>query len=171
MNLLQMNLLLIILLILLICNVVEGYKKGMVRSIISLVSLIALCIVAVLIGNGLKSYTDGEMVNVVIMVLLLCLLGIVQHLLNVVFFSAKAISKLPVIHSLDKILGIVVGVLETVLLLWTVYTFIMNLDLGMIENMVMEYTRDSNILTWFYEHNELAHWVEQLGVQLSDIVK
>lgn len=167
MDLLQMNLLLIIFIILLICNMVEGYKKGMVRSIISLISLIALCIVAALISNGLRSYTAGEMANVVVMVLLLCLLGIAQHLLNVVFFSAKAISKLPVIHSLDKVLGIAVGAMETVLILWTVYTFVMMLDLGMVEKMIVEYTSESPVLAWFYKHNELAHWVEQLGIQFN----
>lgn len=166
MNLLQMNLLLIILIVLLICNMVGGYKKGMVRSIISLVSLIVLCIVVALISNGLRSYADGEMVNVVIMVLLLCLLGIAQHLLGAVFFSAKAITKLPIVHSLDKLLGIVVGILETVLILWTIYTLIMILNIGMVGDMILEYTRESSILTWFYEHNELAHWVEQLSTQL-----
>lgn len=167
MDLTQINLVLIVLIILMICNMVEGYKKGMIRSIISLVSLVVTCIVIALIANGLNSYTDGEIVNVVIAVLLLCLLGIVQHLLNVVFFSAKAISKLPIVHSVDKLLGIVVGILETVLILWTIYTFVMMMNLGMIENMIVEYTSESKILTWFYEHNELAHWVEQLGAQFN----
>lgn len=167
MDLIQMNFLLIIFAVLMICNMVEGYKKGMVRSIISLVSLIVLCIVAALISNGLRSYTKGEMGNVVIMVLLLCVLGIAHHLLGVVFFSAKMISKLPIVHLADKLLGIVVGILETVLILWTIYTFIMILDTGMIGGMILEYTRDNSILTWFYEHNELAHLIQQFGAQFD----
>lgn len=162
-----MNILLIIMGIILICNMVDGYKKGMVRSVISFVSLIVLCIVAALIGNGLQSYFDGEFLNVVIMVFLLCILGIVHHLLGVVFFSAKMISKLPIVHSLDKLLGVVVGVLETVLIIWTIYTFIMMLNMGMIGQQLLEYTRESSILTWFYEHNHLAYWVERLGAQFN----
>lgn len=162
-----MNILLIIMGIILICNMVDGYKKGMVRSVISFVSLIVLCIVAALIGNGLQSYFDGEFLNVVIMVFLLCILGIVHHLLGVVFFSAKMISKLPIVHSLDKLLGVVVGVLETVLIIWTIYTFVMMLNMGMIGQQLLEYTRESSILTWFYEHNHLAYWVERLGAQFN----
>lgn len=161
-----MNLMLIIVLVLLICNVVRGYKNGMVRSIISLVSLIVLCAVAALICNGLQSYFDGEIINVIVLVLLLCVLGIVQHLLGVVFFSAKMIAKLPVVHFADKVLGIVVGILETILILWTIYTLIMILHLGMVGTYIVEYTADSRILTWFYEHNYLAHWVETMGAQL-----
>lgn len=161
-----MNLLLLVLLVLLICNVVGGYQKGMVKSIISLVSLVALCVVAALITVGLQSYNKGEIINVVIAVLLLCLLGIVQHLLNMVFFSAKMISKLPVVHSLDKLLGIVVGILETVFLLWTVYAFIQILDLGIIEKLIVDATAESKILTWFYEHNRLAVWVEGIATKI-----
>lgn len=165
-----MNILLIIVAVLLLFNVVDGYKKGMVKSIISFVSLIILCVVTALIGNGLQSYFDGEVLNVVIMVLLLCVLGIVHHLLGIVFFSAKLISKLPIVHSLDKVLGIVVGILETVLIIWTIYTFAMMMDLGMIGTQIVEYTRENSTLTWFYEHNYLAYWVQKLGAQFSTIV-
>lgn len=160
-----MNILLIIVGIVLLCNIVDCYKKGMIKSIISFVSLIVLCIVVALIGNGLQSYLDGEIINVVIMVLLLCILGIVHHLLGVLFVPAKLIAKLPIVKFLDKILGIVVGILETVLILWTIYTFIMILDMGMIGQQLLEYTQNSPILLWFYQNNYLAYWVEQLGAQ------
>lgn len=161
-----MNILLIIVAVLLLCNVVDGYKKGMVRALISFVSLIVLCIVVALVGNGLQSYFNGEFVSVVIMVLLLGVLGIAHHLLGLVFFPAKLVSKLPIIHSVDKLLGIVFGIFETILILWTVYTFAMILDLGLIGEKIIEYTRNNNILTWFYENNYLAGWVQQLGAQL-----
>jgi len=160
-----MNLLLIVVGIVLLCNIVDCYKKGMVRSIISFVSLIVLCIVVALIGNGLQSYFDGEILNVVIMVLLLCIVGIVNHLLGVLFFPAKLITKLPLVKSLDKLLGIVVGILETILILWTIYTLIMILNMGMIGQQLLEYTQGSPILLWFYENNYLAYWVQKLGAQ------
>lgn len=162
-----MNILLIVAGILLLCNIVDCYKKGMVRSIISFISLIVLCIVVALVGNGLKSYFDGEILNVVIMVLLLCVVGIVHHLLGVVFFPAKVITKLPIVKSLDKLLGVLVGVLETILILWTVYTFIIVLNMGMIGQLLLEYTQESPILLWFYENNYLAYWVQQLGTQFQ----
>ncbi len=160
-----MNLLLIVVGIVLLCNIVDCYKKGMVRSIISFVSLIVLCIVVALIGSGLQSYFEGEILNVVIMVLLLCIVGIVNHILGVLFFPAKLITKLPLVKSLDKLLGIIVGILETVLILWTIYTLIMILNIGMIGQQMLEYTQGSPILLWFYENNYLAYWVQKLGAQ------
>lgn len=162
-----MNLLFVIVLIVMICNIVSGYKKGMVREIISLISLVVMCIVVALIGNGVNSYFDGETANVVVMVLLLCLVGIVHHLLGVVFFSAKVISKLPIVHWFDKLLGMIFGIIETVLILWTIYAFIMMLDVGMIGQQILIYTQENRILTWIYEHNYLAVWLEKISSEIN----
>ena len=162
-----MNLLFVIVLIVMICNIVSGYKKGMVREIISLISLVVMCIVVALIGNGVNSYFDGETANVVVMVLLLCLVGIVHHLLGVVFFSAKVISKLPIVHWFDKLLGMIFGIIETVLIIWTIYAFIMMLDMGMIGQQILIYTQENRILTWIYEHNYLAVWLEKISSEIN----
>lgn len=162
-----MNLLALIVLIVMFFSIVDGYKKGMVREIISFISLIVTCIVVALIGNAVNSYFDGETANVIVMILLLCLVGIVHHLLGVIFFSAKMISKLPVVHWFDKILGMVFGIFETVLILWTIYTFIMMLDMGMIGQQILVYTQDNQILTWLYEHNYLAVWIERIGSEIT----
>ncbi len=157
-----MNILLLIVLVLSIVKVADGYKKGMVKEIISFVSLIIMCVVVLLLGVGLHSYMEKEIMGVVIAVLLLVILAIAHHVLKLIFFSAKLISKLPIVHSVDKLLGMAVGVLEVVLILWTVYTFIMYFEMGMIGNLVIEYSRDSQILTWLYEHNMLAAVVEMI---------
>ena len=154
-----MNILAIIVLIVLLWKVAQGYKRGMVKEIISFVSLIVLCIVAALIVNGMQSYMEKQFVGVVIAVLLLCVVGIVHHLLGVVFFSAKLISKLPVIHWADKLLGVAAGALETVLLLWTVYLFVMKSGLGMIGQQILIYTAENPILSWLYRYNFLAMWL------------
>ena len=78
----NINIVLIIMAIVLAAAVADGYKKGMVRSLISFVSLIITCIVVSLLGYGIKSYFDGSIFNVIAMVLLLCLVGIIKHLLN-----------------------------------------------------------------------------------------
>lgn len=156
-----MNILLLAVIVVTILKIMDGYKKGMVKEIISFVSLVVMCVVVLLLGSGLHSYMEKEILGVVIAVLLLVILGIAHHALKLVFFSAKLISKLPIVHSADKILGMLVGALEVVLILWTIYTFIMYFEMGMIGNLMIEYSRDSKILTWLYEHNMLAGVVEK----------
>ena len=154
-----MNLLVIVVLLVLLWKVSEGYRRGMVKEIISFVSLIVLCIVAVLISSGLKSYSEHEYLGIVVAV----------FLLGLVFFSAKLISKLPVIHWADKLLGVVVGALETLLLLWTVYTFIMTFGLGMVGQVILTYTQENPVLLWLYRYNYLAQWIAAIRENISFI--
>lgn len=163
----EWNIAVIILIIIFIANMIQGYKRGMVRSIISLVTLIITAIVLVLLGNGVKNYFQGNIFQVILAILLLSAISIVHHFLGLVFFSAKVVSKLPVVHGLDKVLGILVGFLESVLAIWLIYTLYMMFDMGMLGQLIGEYTRESAILQWFYEHNYLAYILENYGSQIT----
>lgn len=163
----SINFLLIAVIIFALYKVTDGYKKGMVKEIISLVSMAVLCAVAALIAGGISNYNSGKIFNVVIAVVLLLLVVIAHQLLKVVFFSAKLLSKLPVVHFANKLLGVVFGVFEVILLLWTVYTLVMMMDLGAVEQIIVSYTQDSRLLVWLYEHNYLAYLIEILLARFS----
>ncbi len=163
----NINFLLIIVVILAIFKMADGYKKGVVKEIISLVSMAVLCAVAALIAGGISSYNDGKIFNAVAAVILLVVLIIAHQLLKMVFFSAKLVSKLPVIHFVNKLLGAVFGVFEVVLLLWTLYTLTMMMKLGAVGEIIVSFTQESRVLVWLYEHNYLAYVVELLMAKLS----
>lgn len=162
-----MNVLTIVVLACMVFKLVDGFRKGMVKEIISFVSLIILCVVLLLIGNGLQSYMEGEFLSVAVMVVLLVVIGLIHHLLGVVFFSAKIISKLPIIHSVDKLLGMLVGVLEVILFMWTVYAYIIFCGLGMIGQQIVEYTSQSPVLSVFYQYNLLVPLVNSLLTKMA----
>lgn len=151
-----MNLLLIAVGVVLVWKVISGFKRGMVKEVVSLVTLLITCATVALIANALSHYTKGEFLNVVIMLIMLAILGAVHVLLRIVFVSAKLIVKLPIVSWADKLLGIVAGILETALLLWTLYFFVMTMEMGGISEQILQYTRDSEILKWFFENNYLA---------------
>ncbi|MCI9074051.1 MAG: hypothetical protein HFH80_14905 [Lachnospiraceae bacterium] len=161
-----MNLMLIVVALFAVFEVADGYKKGMVKEVVSLVTLALMGIMVVLISKGLHSYMEKEVVGVIIAVVLMALLGVVHHLLNVVFFSVKMISKLPVISWVNKVFGAVFGVLEVILTLQIVYVLIMYFGLGMIGQQILEYTRESIVLTRIYQYNVVAKLMESLMNQL-----
>ena len=75
-----MNILLLAVIVVTILKIMDGYKKGMVKEIISFVSLVVMCVVVLLLGSGLHSYMEKEILGVVIAVLLLVILGIAHQL-------------------------------------------------------------------------------------------
>ena len=162
-----MNLLLIAVIIVLVIKIRSGYTRGMVKEVIMLFSLIITCITVALITNGMKSYQSGQVFNTVLMVLMLTVLGIVQFALKPIFFSAKLVVKLPIVNWLDKLLGILVGILETTLLLWTLYFFVMIMDMGAISEQILDWTRDNVALRWFFENNYLAVLLQAISQKVN----
>lgn len=157
----SINIMLIIVLIAAPFKIVDGHKKGMVKEVISLITMLILSIFAALAAYGLSSYNNGKIFSVIVVVILLVLLMIVHHALSLLFFSAKLVSKLPIVHFADKLLGIVFGVFEVVLVLWTLYAFIMMMDIGPIGQVILSYTEESSLLLWIYQHNYLALGIER----------
>lgn len=169
-----MNWLLIICLLILVWRVIEGFKKGMVKEIVSFVSLIIASVTIALLGTALTSYFEKDMSSLIVAVLLLIVLAIIHKVLSLVFFSAKEVAKLPVLHSCDKLLGVIIGALETVVLIWAVYTLLINVDTGSIGQQILAYVKESRILTFLYEYNYLAKWVgiisDKIAVLPLDII-
>jgi len=163
----NMNLLLIAVLAVLIIKLRSGYKRGMVKEVIMLVSLMILCITVALITNAMKSYRQGQIFNAVLMALMLTILGAVQFALKPIFFSAKLVVKLPIVSWADKMLGILVGILETILLLWTLDFFVMIMDMGGISEQILEWTRSNLVLKWFFENNYLAFFLQTISQKVS----
>ena len=163
-----MNWLLIVAAVLLIWRIAEGIHRGMVKEIISFISLIVLCLVVGLLGTALSKYFEKDIVGIIVAVILLLVLCIAHRLLSLVFFSAKLIAKLHVIRTADKLMGAVIGVLETVLLLWMVYsltiTFGLNTWWG---EAIRACAAENPILGFFYKYNYLQHWVEFFAQKLK----
>lgn len=157
-----MNIVLVVAGILLLIKVMYGYSRGMVKELISLVTLALMCVVVVILMALLHFVEASETAGIIIVVILLLLLGIAHHFLRLIFFSAKMVTKLPVISLGDKLLGMVVGAVETLFLVWTVYTFVLYFDLGKIEDTINEGTRESEILTKVSDLNPLPPIVDEV---------
>ena len=138
------NWLIILCIILLIWRIVEGFNRGMVKEIISCVSLIVLSIVAILAMTAFTRYMKKDILSMASAIIILLVVLLAHRILGIVFFSAKLVSKLPVIHSADKLLGAVVGVVETALIIWLV--FAMTGKMGMVGSLIVENIADSRIL-------------------------
>ena len=161
-----MNWLLIIVALVLVWRIAEGIERGMVKEIISFISLVVLCLVVALIGTAVSKYLDKDIVSVIVAFVLLLIVCIVHRLLGIVFFSAKLIAKLPVIKKLDKILGAVFGVLETLVLLWTLFSMIMAFGMGMFGQQILQYVEDSKILSFIFKYNYLQVLVDMLAQKI-----
>lgn len=163
----NVNILLIVMLIVTAFKIYDGYQKGLVKEVISLASLVVLSGGLALIAAGINNYHTGKFLNTILAVVFLVIVLVVHFLLGLALFPAKLAAKLPIIKKVDKLGGAVLGAAEGILLLWIIYALAMLLKDGAISQMIFSYVEDSEILYWFYQHNYLVYFLEQLGTQIS----
>ena len=77
------------------------------------------------------------------------------------------VSKLPIVSFANKLCGVVIGALETVLILWTLYTLLVTVDTGAIGQQILVWVQENSILTFLYEYNYLAKWIGILSEKMS----
>lgn len=100
-----------------IWRIVAGFRKGMVKEIISLISLVIAGISLIIVINIAGSYFGDREGNILQMLFALAIIGLFYKVISLIFFSLKLIAKLPVIKSLDKLLGAALGAVEAVLII------------------------------------------------------
>ena len=95
-----------------IWRIAAGFRRGMVREIISLIAMAVAGVCVVLIIGAVGSYLEKEISKTITMVAVLFIVRVVYRLVHVLFTSLELISRLPVIKGVDKLLGAVTGAAE-----------------------------------------------------------
>ncbi|MBD5548055.1 MAG: CvpA family protein [Lachnospiraceae bacterium] len=120
--------------IIFIWRMIAGFRKGMVQEIISLIAMVVAGFCVVLILGAIGSYLDREIVRVIQIVAVLFAVCFVYRLVHTLFTSLELISKLPIIKGVDKLLGIVIGFAEAVLIVGIMVYFLKNWGLSILQN-------------------------------------
>lgn len=123
---------LVIIAIIFIWRMAAGFRKGMVQELISLVAMAVAGVCVVLIMGAIGSYMDQEIGRVIQIVAVLLVVCLVYRLVHVLFTSLELISKLPIIKGVDKLLGIVVGFAEAVVIVGGVVYFLKSWGLSIL---------------------------------------
>ena len=71
------------------------------------------------------------------------------------------------VRSLNKFLGAVIGILETILIIWTAYCILYTFATDVIWEQILEYVAGSRVLTFLYEHNYLRYLVDLCASKLG----
>ena len=109
-----------------IWRIAAGFRKGLVQEIISLIAMAVAGVCVVLIIGAIGSYMDQEISKLIQTIVVLLVVCAVYRLVHVLFTSLELIAKLPVIKSLDKLLGAVIGLAEAGLIVGILVYFLKN---------------------------------------------
>lgn len=153
----------------LIFRVVAATKRGMVKEICSLIATLAGCISILVIAFAVRNYIHNNKLLFVITLVLLAIFGMIYKMIDGLLTTMKLIAKLPVVKTADKLLGVVVGIIETIIVVWTLFCIIMIMDGGMIERVVLECVNQNIIMRKLFEYNYLYVIISPFSDRLRNI--
>ena len=149
----EINITLIVVILLAVYLMSIGYRKGLTKEISGLVALAVAFFVLALVYMLYSSFQAGEVTNVVYSVIFLILSGAVYGVVKFFLNSAKMLSHLPVVHFLDKVLGIVAGAIKTILIVWLFFMFCLENNVGALTEYVRADVANSTILKLICQYN------------------
>ena len=143
-----MNLLLVCVILFALWRGYAGMKKGMVdeiRMLLSLVISLFVLSLAILLYSSVK---EKNTTNIILSVLMLLTTGLAH---------------LPILKLLNSVLGIVVGMAESIVVLWIIYIVIASFDTGRVGSQIAAWTVENEWLTKLYQMNRFAYWLAGLS--------
>lgn len=152
-----MNTLTIIVLVVLFLFGLGGLKKGLVESVIDIVSSILGMVVLVILVKGIGSFMQGSYANVILALVLLAVIQVASKLIRLVLNSAKLVSKLPVVSWVDKLAGSVLGVVQGIFFFWMIFILLGLFDFSQTNEWVLQQVADNALLTLLYRSNLLVY--------------
>lgn len=159
-----MNITLIIVLLIILIMMRRGYKRGVTKEIIGLISLSVTLFVISLIIMLYVSFLAEEVKNTIFTIIVLLLVAVVYWVVKVFLKSVKLLSKLPVIKIIDRFFGLFAGGLEGLLIVWLLYIMHGAGLTGPFTEMIARDTASSEILMKLCEYNYLLKMMGTLLV-------
>ena len=156
MDILSWNWALILIAVVVVINIINGYKNGVVKELLNCVSLLVLSLFVVLLSAVLKNYTDKQYVQMLTTIIMVLILSIGHKLIKMALDGMKILASLPVISLVNKLAGAVFGVIETALIVWAALCLIGLFDLGTVGQYINMYVGNSELLSYLYENNLIA---------------
>lgn len=113
-------------------RIISGFKKGMVREIVSLIATVVAGFCLLLLLGAVGSYMDREMGRLAQIITVLAAVCIIYRLVSILFTSLKLVTHLPVIKGFDKILGAALGFGEAAVIAGFLVYFVKNWGLSIL---------------------------------------
>ncbi len=163
----SVNILWVIVVAFILIGAITGYKRGLVEGVMRLITSLLGIVVLFILAKGVGSFLKGSYVNVILALILLIVIHIFHMIGKLILKSCKLVSKLPVVHVLDKIAGLVFGLIENLCFIWLVFIFVEAVNPFDLWTLLEEQINESIVLTIIRETNCMAVILQLLFARTS----
>ena len=166
-----MNAVLIVVFLLLIGGGIKGYKRGLVEELNTVIALVLALLAAVMFVVAVKGYMDHETLKTILGIICLTIAVLVYKITDFILSTLKIISRIPVIRSINKLSGLVVGTAEALLLIWIVFIIIVVFEFGGISSLILANIKENPVLIYLFQNNPLAELLAEALPVISAVTE
>ena len=120
----EINILLAIVVLILATGAVWGWKRGLLESVIRIISYILGILVIIVIAKGVGSFIQKSYIQVIMAFVLLMLIQVIYKIMKFLTDTFQLVRAIPVGKLVDKLAGIVLGLVEAVFVIWLAFLLI-----------------------------------------------
>lgn len=151
----EINILLAIVVLILATGAVWGWKRGLLESVIRIISYILGILVIIVIAKGVGSFIQKSYIQVIMAFVLLMLIQVIYKIMKFLTDTFQLVRAIPVGKLVDKLAGIVLGLVEAVFVIWLAFLLIGIFDVMGFNTWITEQVGQSRFLTMLYYSNYL----------------
>lgn len=157
---LHINILFIIVIIILIAGAASGWKRGLLESVMRIISYILGILILIIVAKGIGNFIQGSYAYVIMAFILLAAIEVIHKFVRFLFSTLKLVRALPIGKLADKLSGAVLGVVEAVLVIWLMFFVIGNVHTMNLNTWLQTQVSQSRLLTMLYYYH--AEFLKQL---------
>ena len=159
---LEINILFIIVVLTLSAGTVWGWKRGLLESVIRIISCILGILVVVVGAKGIGSFMQKRYMQVIMALALLVLIQVIHKVVRFLTETFKLVRALPVGKLADKLAGAVLGFAESVFVIWLAFLLVGVFDVMDLNKWVTGQVEQSRFLTLIYYSNYLIELLKKV---------
>lgn len=159
----QINIVLVIVALLLLGGAIKGFQNGMIKELSTLIGLIGALAAGAAAVAAFRNYQLKNTMNVLIAVICLFIVLLAFKIIDFIMVSLKMLSRIPLLHGVDKLLGIAAGIAEAVVIVWIAFLLITAFDIAGIRSVVLECIRENEFLSLLFYNNYIARGIAELN--------
>ena len=114
----DINILFIIVVVILGVGTIWGWKRGLLESVIRIISCVLGVLVLIVLAKGIGSFIQKSYVQVIMALVLLVAIRMIHRIMKFLTDTFKLVRAIPVGKLADKLAGAVLGLVEAVLIIW-----------------------------------------------------
>lgn len=151
----DMNILFIIVVSVLAIGAVWGWKRGLLESVIRIISCILGILVLIVVAKGVGNFIQKSYVKVIMALILLLAIRMIHRAVKFLADTFKLVRAIPIGKLADKLAGTILGLAEAVIIIWIMFLIVGVFDIMGLKSWMMAQVSESSFLTMLYYSNYL----------------